>query len=273
MENEAKNGTLTVPGTSQASQGGPVVLLMAGGALGWIVANQLAKRFPGLVILEENPESKASVIRRRARLLGWASALGQAACGVALRALDRRASARRHAICEHHGLQPQPSAEADVRRIPSVNSSQCRTLLAELQPSVVAVYGTRILSRLTLAAVGAPFINYHAGINPKYRGQHPAYWALANRDAANAGVTVHLVDHGVDTGDVLYQARVSFEPSDTIATYQWAQLPVAIPLLERAILDARAGTLNPGRVSLPSAQYFPPTLWAYFWIGVARRVW
>ncbi len=273
MENETNTGTLTVPGTSQPPRSGPVVLLMAGGALGWIVANRLAKRFPGLVILEENPESKASVIRRRARLLGWPSALGQAACGVALRALDRRASARRHAICKQHSLQPQPAAQADVRRIPSVNSPQCRALLAELQPSVVAVYGTRILSRQTLAAVGAPFINYHAGINPKYRGQHPAYWALANRDAANAGVTVHLVDHGVDTGGVLYQAQVKFEPGDTIATYQWAQMPVALPLFEHAIADGVVGSLRPCRVSLPSAQYFPPTLWTYLWIGMARSVW
>lgn len=273
MENDAEPDGLTAPGTSNPVGKDGVVLLMAGGALGWIVANRLAERFPGLVVLQEDAESKAAILRRRARLLGWPMALGQAACGVALKVLDRRARARRQAICGKHSLEPRPAPGLDVRPIGSVNSPQCRALLGELRPAVVAVYGTRIVSRQTLAAVGAPFLNYHAGINPKYRGQHPAYWALANRDAANAGVTVHLVDHGVDTGDVLYQAQVAFDPGDTIATYQWAQMPVALPLFERAIRDALAGSLRPRRVSLPSAQYFPPTLWTYLWVGLARRVW
>jgi len=75
----------------------------------------------------------------------------------------------------------------------------------------VAVYGTRILKPVTLKCASAPFINYHAGINPKYRGQHPGYWPLAQGDEENAGVTVHLVDEGVDMGSVLYQAQVKFE--------------------------------------------------------------
>jgi methionyl-tRNA formyltransferase len=84
---------------------------------------------------------------------------------------------------------------------------------------VVAVYGTRLISGPTLDAVEAPFLNFHPGINPKHRGQHPAYWAGAEGDADNAGVTVHVVDRGVETGEVVYQARVVLDGRDTIATY------------------------------------------------------
>jgi methionyl-tRNA formyltransferase len=154
-----------------------------------------------------------------------------------------------------------------------VNSPECHALLRELAPAVVAVYGTRILKRTTLEAVSAPFINYHAGINPKYRGQHPGYWALASGDAENAGITIHLVDEGVDTGAVLYQTRVTFAPEDTIASYQHLQAAHALPLFVRAIQDALAARLSPRHVELPSRQYFPPTIWGYLATGLTRGVW
>lgn len=110
-------------------------------------------------------------------------------------------------------------------------------------------------------------------MNPKYRGQHPAYWALANGDAENAGVTVHLVDAGVDAGDILYQERVTFDLRDTIQTYQWAQLPAALPLFERAIDDALLGRLTPRRGDGVSANYFPPTFWTYLSNGLEKGVW
>lgn len=252
---------------------GPVVLLMAGGPLAWGVANDLARRFDRLVVIMEEPESKAVIIRRRARLLGWAAALGQATCGVMLRAMQRRDAKRQADICTASGLDITPAPGLTVHRVSSVNTEACRALLRELSPAVAAVYGTRIIKSATLRAVDAPFINYHAGVNPKYRGQHPAYWALAAGDAANAGVTVHLVDEGVDTGEVLYQAPVTFAACDTIQTYQWVQLGAALPLFARAIEDALTGRLKPYRVQLPSAQYFPPTLWTYIWNGATKGVW
>jgi methionyl-tRNA formyltransferase len=121
-----------------------------------------------------------------------------------------------------------------LHRVASHNSDEMRTLLTQLDPDVAAVYGTRILSRKTLAAVDAPLINYHAGFNPKYRGQHPAYWPLVTGDTENAGVTLHAVDTGVDTGGVIYQAPVAFVPQDTIASYQTLQAATGIPLFTRA---------------------------------------
>lgn len=254
-----------------AGKGG-IVLLTAGGPLANIIANGLAARVGAITVIEEAPEPKGQVIRRRARLQGWLTALGQIGFGLAQRLLWPN-SARIAAIWNAHGLDPSPPHSLTIHRVPSVNSPECQALLREIAPAVVAVYGTRILKRTTLDAVNAPFINYHAGINPKYRGQHPGYWALAEGDAENAGVTIHLVDEGVDTGSVLYQTRVTFAPEDTIASYQHLQAAHAIPLFARAIEDAKAGRLVPRAVDLPSRQYFPPTLWGYLATGLSRGVW
>jgi methionyl-tRNA formyltransferase len=91
-------------------------------------------------------------------------------------------------------------------------------LSKEQRPSVVLVMGTRLIEEDTLRAANAPFVNYHAGITPKYRGVHGAYWARATGDAANCGVTIHFVDTGIDTGAILYQERIVPEPRDNFST-------------------------------------------------------
>ncbi|RTL71977.1 MAG: formyl transferase [Hyphomicrobiales bacterium] len=250
-----------------------IVVLATGSPLSRIFVTGLRKRFPDLVVLREEPEGKWAITRRRARLLGWPQALGQAAFGVASRLIAKQSAARFDAILKSHGLDP---AAEDVRAwqdVGSVNSLACRAALKALAPDVVLVYGTRIIRRETLRAVDVPFINYHAGFNPLYRGQHGAYWARTVGDDAHAGLTVHLVDEGVDTGDVLYQAVSAFDPADNITTYQYRQMADAIPLVIRAAEDALAGRLAPKRVALPSKQWFLPTLWGYCFTGLAKGVW
>lgn len=250
----------------------PVVLLISGGTLANIVVNGLNERLGPITVIREAPESKAEVIKRRMRLLGWPTALGQVAFGLAQR-IFMSAERRIHQIWEQHGLDPKLSPDIKIFDVPSVNSKACHDLLSALKPDVIGVYGTRILKPETLRAADAPFINYHAGINPKYRGQHPGYWALVSGDPEHAGVTIHLVDQGVDTGSILYQMPVRFTAADTIATYQHVQAAHAIPLFAQAINDGAHHRLNPKTVDLPSKQWFPPTLWTYMRNGVMRGVW
>lgn len=251
----------------------PIVLMLAGGPLGWCIANYLQSRFDNLIVIQEQPEGKIDVVRRRARLLGWWTALGQAAFGVAMRFLGPLAARQRLAIIRDSGLDPRHRRALQCFQVPSANSQACRLLLKQLKPAVIAVYGTRLLKPETLTATDAPFINYHAGITPAYRGQQSAYWALVNGDRENAGVTIHLVDTGVDTGGILYQKVVSFASKDSVLSYHWRQLVEALPLLEMAITDGLTGKLTARHVDLPSTIFYPPTLWRYVWNGVSKRIW
>lgn len=167
-----------------------VALLIADGPLGKCVANRLAERFPELTVIQEEPERKWDIVRRRARRLGWSAALGQVAFGLVYKLGNRKHEHRRQQILSGAGLSPTLRPELEVRHVSSVNAEDCVTLLNKVKPDVVAVYGTRLIKPRLLQHVSAPFLNYHAGITPMYRGQHPAYWALVNRDAQNAGVTI-----------------------------------------------------------------------------------
>lgn len=79
----------------------------------------------------------------------------------------------------------------------------------------------------------------------------------------NAGVTVHLVDQGVDTGGVLYQAAIKPEFADCFSTHPTLHLAAGLPLLKRAVQDARAGRLVVRIPGLSSELFYHPTLWQY----------
>jgi methionyl-tRNA formyltransferase len=110
----------------------------------------------------------------------------------------------------------------------------------------------------------------HAGITPKYRGVHGAYWAQVARDAQHAGVTIHLVDPGIDTGGILYQARITPEASDNYCTYPLLQIAAGRPLLLQAVSDALNHQTQVLGSTLPSRLYFHPTLWQYVWFRLTR---
>lgn len=63
------------------------------------------------------------------------------------------------------------------------------------------------------------FINFHYGLLPQCRGPHPILWHLLNNDK-EAGVTVHKVDEGIDTGDIIMQEKLPIGDNDTYGTLQ-----------------------------------------------------
>ncbi len=78
---------------------------------------------------------------------------------------------------------------------------------------VVAAYG-QILPRQVLEIPTFGCLNVHASLLPAYRGASPVTAALL--DGLNAtGVTIMLMDEGMDTGPVLAQARLPIQTDDT----------------------------------------------------------
>lgn len=59
-------------------------------------------------------------------------------------------------------------------------------------------------------------INTHASLLPKYRGRAPLNWAILNGEN-EVGVTVHYIEEGIDTGDIILQEKIKVEQSDYIS--------------------------------------------------------
>jgi methionyl-tRNA formyltransferase len=85
------------------------------------------------------------------------------------------------------------------------------------------------------------FINCHAGALPFYRGRNILNWVLINGED-HFGVTVHHVDEGIDTGDIIVQRLVPIGPDDTYADLLNAAYPVCAETLHEAVTLLAAGT-------------------------------
>lgn len=251
----------------------PIVVLTGGGPLAWIIINAVIGKFGSVTVLQEQTEPMRLLFRRRLKKLGAVTVAGQIAFGVAQRLLRAASRHRLQSLFDSEKLAPTPAAGCAVIPVASVNSEDCRRELVRIGPTVVLVVGARIIGRATLASINAPFINYHAGVNPKYRGMCGGYWALASGDPEHFGATVHLVDQGVDTGGILYWQRVTPGRDDNFVTYPFRLAASGRALVLRAMDDALTGQLRTIDSTLPSKQWYHPTLWGYLRTGLRRRVW
>lgn len=92
---------------------------------------------------------------------------------------------------------------------------------------------------ITIAKHGC--INVHPGKLPLYRGVLPYFWSMVREDSHN-GVTIHYVDEGLDTGDIL--ASDEYPIHSTHSFYQvWKKSAfVASKLLSKVFFQLRNNT-------------------------------
>ncbi len=250
-----------------------VVAITAGGPHAWITINALRDKFGDIPIIVEEGEPSSVFWARRKKLLGPLKVASMQAARIPMKLTKRGTEARIAELVTEHALQPDAPANAQIIKVSSVNSDTAREALKQLAPKAVFVVSTRMISAKTLSSVEAPFINYHSGINPAYRGMYGGYFALANGEPEHFGATVHLVDDGVDTGDVLYQSHVEVSPKDNFHTYIWVMAAGSRDICVKAVGDALKDQLKPRKVDLPSHQYFAPTLGGYLWAGLRHGIW
>jgi phosphoribosylglycinamide formyltransferase-1 len=113
---------------------------------------------------------------------------------------------------------------------------ELETLLAALKPDLVVSAGfMRILSQKIVSRF--KIINSHPALLPLFPGAHAVRDALA-AGATETGTTIHWVDAGVDTGEVIAQERVEIHPDDTEES-----LHERIKIVERGLIVATIASL------------------------------
>src|SRR3989344_6000733 len=89
--------------------------------------------------------------------------------------------------------------------------------LQEVNPEIIVSYGYRFILKPEIfeyPRLGS--INLHISYLPWNRGVDPNFWSHA--EGTSKGVTIHYIDSGIDTGDIIAQREVSFSENDTLAT-------------------------------------------------------
>lgn len=110
--------------------------------------------------------------------------------------------------------------------------------------------------RDVIASIPARVINVPGGIIPRYRGAHGAYWPPAERRPTFAGVTVHLMDAGIDTGTVLGQAVI-----ESTRRTPWSPTPAPLEAGIPLLLDAVERAIGVAFRACPSLDDAPSRFW------------
>ncbi len=102
----------------------------------------------------------------------------------------------------------------ELLRVPNLNGEEAVAKLQNLRADLGIVLGSRVLRRNIFSVPRVGCINLHKGRVPDYRGLPPGFWELYD-GAQSAGITVHFVDSGLDTGDVIATSEIPIERLET----------------------------------------------------------
>ncbi|MFI4884991.1 MAG: methionyl-tRNA formyltransferase [Steroidobacterales bacterium] len=137
----------------------------------------------------------------------------------------------------------------------TLRSAEERAPLAAWCPDVLVVvaYGL-ILPKQVLQIPRLGCVNVHASLLPRWRGAAPIERALLAGDETT-GVTIMLMDEGLDTGPVLLQQRLPIAAADTGITLRAKLAAAGAPLLLEALRGLSEGTLRPHPQPADGATY------------------
>lgn len=127
--------------------------------------------------------------------------------------------------------------------IKSPNNAKFLATLSKLKPDIIINQSQSILKKQLLSIPKIGTVNRHNAILPKNRGRLTPFWVLYKNEGTT-GVSIHFVDEGIDSGNIIVQEQYDVSDNDTFNTlveknYQIAKIAMlrALKLLENGFND------------------------------------
>lgn len=127
----------------------------------------------------------------------------------------------------------------------TLRSSEMQVTLASLEADlfVVVAYG-KLLPKAVFELPRLGTMNVHFSLLPRWRGAAPVQAAIAAGDA-ETGLTIFLLDEGLDTGPILAQRPIKISADDTSESIFETCLQVGPEILLKTIRSFAGGSLSP----------------------------
>ncbi len=150
------------------------------------------------------------------------------------------------------GRKPRSSAvkeRALALGIPVLQPERLKdpTFLEQLdgfQATIYVVVAFRMLPEVVWAKPSLGTINLHASLLPEYRGAAPINWAVINGEQ-RTGLTTFLIQHAIDTGDILLQEEVSIGADETAGELHDRMMMIGATLMVRTVDGLIEGSIVP----------------------------
>jgi methionyl-tRNA formyltransferase len=205
--------------------------------------NYLLSRTPagvtvaGCVVFDPSPLGKKVGLFGRARELLRVFGPAYFVRYAALFAVARLRPARRlGTILGKHGV-PELIIDGNV------NSEQSLEAIRALGPDLlVSVAGNQIFRRPLIELAPKGCLNLHTALLPRYRGLMPTFWTLMNGEK-ETGVSVFLVDEGIDSGPIVVQKRVPIDTNRLEELIRRTKV-VGMDAVWEAVAKIRSGKVN-----------------------------
>ena len=144
----------------------------------------------------------------------------------------------------------------NVWYIEEINSDKAIDDLKNKSYDAIVVVGSKILKKNFIDKFRGKIINYHTGLLPQYRGPYSEFWALYNNEPNMVGTTIHLIDEGIDTGDILKRRKVGKKYANPTIAHIDNSVQGAKLLLE-TLEEYFYGGLIPTKQDENEARYYP----------------
>ena len=116
--------------------------------------------------------------------------------------------------------------------------------LRRINAELFVVIAFRMLPEAVWAMPPRGTFNLHAALLPKYRGAAPINHAIINGET-ETGVTTFLLDHDIDTGEILSQRRVPILPEDNVGTLYDRLMHIGAEEVVKTVRGLEEGTVTP----------------------------
>ena len=133
----------------------------------------------------------------------------------------------------------------EVYQPAKLRDGEALAILQRLDPDLIAVaaYGKILpVDILNLPRLGC--VNVHSSLLPRYRGAAPINWAILNGEE-ETGVTIMYMAEGMDTGDILAQAKTPIDINENASQLFGRLAEMGADLLVDTVAALEAGTVKP----------------------------
>jgi hypothetical protein len=230
----------------------------------------------GLVVIKENRQQTVSRMKREVKRIGKVRFLDVVAYRLYHRLFLQNGDIayERRVLAEMAKKHPPFALDSPMLVTASPNSAATRAFLEKLKPDMAIARCKVILKPEIFQIARLGTYAMHPGICPEYRNAHGCFWALAERDLNNVGMTLLKVDKGVDTGPVYGFFSYAYdERAESHTIIQHRTVFDNLDAIREKLLDIERGTAAPvditGRTSRAWGQ---PRLTRYLaWKYAAKK--
>ncbi len=161
-------------------------------------------------------------------------------------------------LARGHAIQAVVSLQDDIISWANAKGIQVHSAPRDIEAGFdwfMSIANLRMIPEDVLAKAGKGAVNFHDGPLPQYAGLNTPNWAIINNEAQH-GITWHVIEGGVDEGDILAQRQFDIADGETALSLNSKCYAAAMDSFPEVVEQLEQEQLNRQVQDLSQRQYF-----------------